>query len=93
MARYVLEGEWTGYTSAQRRVVHCEIIRSEARADRLRKLHAIRYTDGTSLILDLRPLEPRERPTEIHGYSSLIREAEAKGTAIVAVADLAKVRA
>jgi hypothetical protein len=88
MTRWVLEGEWTGYTSAQRRVVHREVIRSEARAKRLRALHAIVYTDNTSLILRLRELRPREVVSEVNSYGSLIREAEATGKGRVLVADL-----
>lgn len=86
--RYVLEGEWTGYTSAQRKTVHREVITTEKRAEALKKLHAIVYTDGTSLILNLRQLQPREKVQPIHGYTSLIREAEATGLSRVRVADL-----
>lgn len=88
MGRHVLEGEWTGYTSAQRQVVHREII-SAARAKSL-KVRAIVYTDGTSLLLRIRPAEPRETITEKHGYTSLIRDAELHGAgkSRVLVADL-----
>ncbi len=74
--RYILEGEWSGYTASQRRVVHREVVKSKARIDRLRTLHGIRYTDGTTLILSLRETKPREHVHEIPGYTSLIREAE-----------------
>ncbi len=86
--RYVLEGEWTGYTNSQRRVVHREVIRSEKRASALKKLRIIDYTDGTLLIVRLRQLEPQEKVQPINGYTSLIRKAEATGFSRVRVADL-----
>lgn len=86
--RHVLEGEWTGYVSSQRRVVHREVITSPKRVDRLRNLHSIRYTDGTCLILRLREALHREHVQEIHGYDSLIRECEAQVGTVVSVADL-----
>lgn len=86
---HILEGEWTGYTSAQRRVVHREVI-GGARAKRLRELHTIVFTDGTSLILRIRARAPREKPIVIDSYGSLIREAEAKGGSRVLVTDLVR---
>lgn len=73
--RYVLEGEWSGYHSGQRRVVHCTVIPKYI-ADQIKEqqLHYISYTDGTSLDLSVREAKPRERITEIHGYDSLIRD-------------------
>lgn len=85
---YVLEGEWTGYTSRQRRVVHREVI-TEKRAEKLRSLHRIVYTDGTSLVINVREAKLRERVVSITGYTKLIREAEAHGGSVVRVADLA----
>jgi hypothetical protein len=85
--RYVLEGEWTGYTSSQRRVVHRQVVYGR-RARRLKNLHAIVYSDGTSLILTLRKARLRERVEEIHSYDELIQKAETKGSPRVLVADL-----
>jgi hypothetical protein len=85
--RYVIEGEWTGYTSTQRRVVHREVVDAK-RGERLKRLHAIVYTDGTSLLIRVREAKPREKIERIDGYGSLIREAEAKGDSRVLVADL-----
>jgi hypothetical protein len=85
--RYVIEGEWTGYTSTQRRVVHREVVDAK-RGERLKRLHAIVYTDGTSLLIRVREAKPREKIERIDGYGSLIREAEAKGGSRVLVADL-----
>lgn len=73
--RYVLEGEWTGYRSSQQRVVHREVIDAK-RSERLKDLHAIRYTDGTKLLISVREAEPRERVKTVHSYSELIRDAE-----------------
>lgn len=86
MSRYILEGEWTGYTSAQRHIVHREVM-TEWRASKF-ACRAIVYTDGTSLILHLRKAEPRERVQAINGYGSLIRDAEKHGGSRVLVADL-----
>lgn len=88
MVRYVLEGTWTGYVSRQSRVVHREII-TKKRADKLRHMHKIVYTDGTALLLHVREAEYREQVREIFSYRELIRDAEAKGGNVVCVADLA----
>lgn len=74
--RFVIEGEWSGYTSAQQRVVHRQVY--PAGRKRLRawaeRTHAIHYSDGTSLILSVRDCKPRERVKEVRGYSSLIED-------------------
>ena len=77
--RFVIEGEWSGYTSAQRRVVHRSVHgkaykRLRAWAD---KTHAIRFTDGTSLVLSVRDCKPRERVAEIGSYARLIEDCAA----------------
>lgn len=86
--RYVLEGEWSGYTSSQRRVVHREVITAPKRVARLQEMHGIRYTDGTMLTLWMREAKPREKIVPLNSYGSLIREAEAKGGTVVNVSDL-----
>jgi hypothetical protein len=78
--RYVLEGVWSGYTSAQSRVVHRTIVRNPIPFE---KLTAIRYTDGTALYLSCRPAKPRERVTEIHAYDSLISKCIQHGVSSV----------
>ena len=87
MQRFVLEGEWTGYTSAQRRVVHREVVTGK-RAAALKGLHAIVYTDGTSLLLHLREARPAEKVMPLHGYTPLINAALRTGKPHVLVADL-----
>lgn len=86
--RYVLEGEWTGYTSRQQRVVHREVITDRKRADRLRGLHKIVYTDGTALLIRVRDAEYRERVETVDSYGSLIRDAERHGGNVVRVDEL-----
>ncbi|WP_029581986.1 hypothetical protein [Bradyrhizobium sp. URHD0069] len=87
MTRFILEGEWSGYTSSQQRVVHREIINNK-RAERLRQLHKIVYTDGTSLMIRVREAEYREKIKLINSYGELIRDAEKHGGSVVRVADL-----
>lgn len=74
--RFIVEGLWRGYRSAQDRVAHRTV--HTASEKRLRawaeKTHAIYYTDGTSLELTVRDAKPRERVTEIKGYTGLIRD-------------------
>jgi hypothetical protein len=60
--------------------VHREILsdgtaNGRAFLERLNKLRAIVYMDGTSLLLSLRQIKPRERVTENKGYYTLIRDA------------------
>lgn len=76
MTRYIIEGTWSGYTSAQRRVVHRTVHPSSAVELRLwaLKTGAIKYTDGTRLDLSVRDAKPRERVQEIPGYTSLIAD-------------------
>lgn len=85
--RFVLEGTWTGYTSAQSRVCHSEVIAAK-RAERLRKLHKIVYTDGTSLLINVREAEYREKVVTNHQYNDLIRSAERHGGSVVKVVEL-----
>ncbi len=67
--RYVLEGTWSGYNSGQRRLVHRQVFRKPV------NLTCIRYTDGTTLDITVRSAKKSERVKEIHGYTSLIRDA------------------
>jgi hypothetical protein len=47
--------------------------------ERYKDLTWIAYTDGTSLSLTIRPVLPRERIKEIHGYDSLINQCLREG--------------
>lgn len=85
--QYILEGEWTGYTSAQRRVVHCEVI-NQTYYNKLAILHAIVYSDGTSLLISARKKLPRQKVIEKLAYKSLIRDAAELGKACVHIEEL-----
>src|ERR1039457_5955442 len=74
LARHVIEGEWSGYTSNQQHVVHREVTKSRALIEWVWQTYAITYTDGTSLFLTVRPCKLREKVKEVLGYSSLIRD-------------------
>lgn len=87
MTQFIVEGEWTGYTSAQRRIVHREVVDAK-RADRLKNLKAIVYTDGTTLLINVYPKLHRGKIDTVNSYGSLIKDAEATGKSRVLVADL-----
>lgn len=87
MGRFIIEGEWTGYTSAQRRVVHRSVV-DDKFAAKAKALKAIIYTDGTSLLVSIRKALPREKVRINDTYGALIREAAATGKSRVLVADL-----
>lgn len=87
MARFILEGEWTGYTSAQRRVVHRTVV-DDRFAAKVKDLRCIVYTDGTSLLVRVRKALPREKVQTSDTYGSLIREAAALGKSRVLVTEL-----
>lgn len=75
--RFLVEGEWTGYHSGQRRVVH-RTVHDRAFDNKfhswIKDVPAITYTDGTQLLLRVRDLELYERVTEIRGYDKLLRD-------------------
>lgn len=87
--RSVLEGTWSGYTSAQSRVAHRRVYHI-AGWRKLRawaeKTHAITFTDGTQLYISVRDCAPHERVKQIHGYDSLIDSCRDHG--VTSVADL-----
>jgi hypothetical protein len=74
--RFIIEGEWTGYTSSQQRVVHRKVYPASRKKLRAwaEKTYCIRYTDGTALVLLVRDAKPRERVPEINGYDKLIED-------------------
>jgi hypothetical protein len=87
MPRFILEGTWTGYVSRQSRVVHREVL-TEKRAESLKGLHKIVYTDGTALLISIREAGHREKIVPVNSYGELIRDAERHGGNVVMVADL-----
>ena len=72
--RYVIEGEWSGYSSHQQHVVHRTVTDRKDIADWAKAARFIAYTDGTKLYLTVRECKPREKVREIHGYDDLIDE-------------------
>lgn len=70
--RYVIEGEWSGYTRAQTKIVHREVTTLKYIAEWFEKNRCISFSDGTSLHLSVREAKPRERVPEIHGYDQLL---------------------
>lgn len=85
MKRYVLEGEWSGYNSSQRRISHRTVTTHPKRYEHLK---TILYTDGTTLNISMRTALPREKVKVIDGYSSLIEKAAATGKSFVTVREL-----
>ncbi len=75
--RFVLEAEWSGYRSSQRKVVHREVL--SHRRDKFEAIKSLRFTDGTLLEVFVRDAKPRERVTPILGYRSLLHDAATKG--------------
>lgn len=73
---YTIEGEWSGYTSAQRHVVHREHTRSKKRVEAVRKLGRIHYEDCTRLDLTV---IPGKHGKPIDGYTALIDKCLALG--------------
>ena len=76
--RFIIEGEWSGYISAQRRVVHRTVHAGAFKKLRAwaEKTHGIRFTDGTMLHLNVRNAKPRERVPQINAYGSLISDCQ-----------------
>lgn len=84
MKRHVIEGTWTGYTSSQEHVVHRVVTTRPKFVEWVRDTYGITYTDGTKLLLTVRPCKPREHVKEIHAYDSLIDQCFREGVASVA---------
>lgn len=76
MKRFVIEGVWSGYTSAQSKIVHRTVHPGSRKKLRAwaEKAHCITYTDGTGLFINVRECAPSECVREIHGYTSLIED-------------------
>lgn len=87
--RFVVEGVWTGYTAAQRHVVHRTVHFGDPA--RYEALKAIRYTDGTSLLISVRALDRGERVSTLHGYDTLIADCIRYGVSSVYDLGLAQV--
>lgn len=79
--RYEITGEWSGYNSKQRRIVHREYVKNKDFAEKVKALGFVSYSDGTTLNLKVRQMSYGERKqSTINGYGSLIRSCIAKDT-------------
>lgn len=74
--RFVLEATWRGY-DGRPRVVHREAL--TVFRDRYAAIQSIVFTDGTLMYVTVRDATPRERLTEIHGYTAVLHGAALKG--------------
>lgn len=91
--RWILEGTWSGYRSGQERVCHRRILKSKQSVEFWESIHAVVFTDGTTMTMQIRECKPREKVTEIHGYDSLLWEFKSKGmTGYCYVSKLAKTK-
>lgn len=73
--RYIIEGEWSGYRSGQRKIVHREVTTNEKLAEWVGRTYAITYADGTRLCLSVRPCKTGERVKDMmNSYRKLIRD-------------------
>jgi hypothetical protein len=81
--KYVLEGSWSGYSGNQSRVCHRSLISAKEKAERVSKLGAISFTDGTWLYLSVRRKLPHEKIGLYGNYSELIDECLAYGVSSV----------
>jgi hypothetical protein len=75
--RFVLEAEWSGYTSSQRHVVHREVLTRDR--ERYAAINAVRFTDGTCMYVTVRDAKPREQVIPKLGYSEVLHGAARKG--------------
>lgn len=74
--RFIVEAEWSGYYSGQRRVCH-RTVETLFRAG-YESLHWHQFTDGTGMRISVRDAKPRERIQTINGYGSVLRDAAMK---------------
>lgn len=69
---FMIEGEWSGYRSEQRRLSHRHYVSSKKEADRISAIgYSIQFTDGTELILTVREVRRRKEPEKLQ-YRELI---------------------
>lgn len=71
MKRYVLEANWHGYRSSQDHAVHREVI-SPKKAEMMRDLVGVRFTDGTTMYVTVREAKYREKVSPIIGYREVL---------------------
>lgn len=88
--RWVIEGEWSGYTASQRKVAHREVTTNRRRAESLSAQRSIQFDDGTTLFISVRELGKGERVEPVFGYSALIADCLQYGVWSVAEVQNAK---
>lgn len=74
--RFVIEGEWSGYRRGQQKVVLRKVYQGNRKKLRAwaEKTFSLSFGDGTCLMLSVRDCKPRERVTEILGYTKFIED-------------------
>ena len=72
--RFIVECVWSGYRASQSKPCHRTVER-KSKADEIRKITCVQFTDGTTMSVDVRPARLREKVQEIHGYDSLLSDA------------------
>lgn len=81
---YMIEGKWIGYRSSQDHVVHRTYGHSKKFADKVLAIgYGIRFTDGTTLELNVVERRRPKKYNEIHGYDDLIRDCADLGVSSV----------
>lgn len=76
MERYIVEGEWLGHTSAQRKIVHRKVHRLTPKGfARFKAVTSVSFSDNTVMLVSIRKSNPRERVQEILGYTRMIDDA------------------
>lgn len=77
MQTWMIEGHWSGPKDPAgdwTRVVHREYTTSRHRAQRCGRMGPIEFTDGTTLMLAVKPISKGPRAPQIPGYAQLINE-------------------
>lgn len=88
MPKFLIEGMWTGYTTAPRRIVHLSVHIGNDLRYWVSNTPSIEFTDGTFLLLRCYDLEDDDEIEELPSYRSLIMECFHKK--VTRVADLIK---
>ena len=74
--RFVVEAEWSGYHSNQRRVCH-RTVETLFRVG-YESIGTLMFSDGTYLTVTVRDAKPREKVQQIHSYDELLHAAAVK---------------
>jgi hypothetical protein len=91
--RWILEGTWSGYRSGQERVCHRRILKSMKSVEFWEPIHAVVFTDNTTMTMRIREAKPREKVEEIKGYDALLMDFKIAGmTGYCYVRDLENVK-